>query len=56
MVPVAARDALTAIKAMADQIICLEVPRPFFSVGTYFDDFRQVSDDEVTEALARQGA
>ncbi len=55
MVPVAARDALAAIEAMADQVICLDVPRPFFSVGTYFDDFRQVSDDEVTEALARQG-
>jgi putative phosphoribosyl transferase len=28
-------------------------PEPFFSVGQWYDDFSQTTDEEVREALAR---
>jgi predicted phosphoribosyltransferase len=33
-------------------VVCLRVARDFGSVGQFFRDFGQVSDDEVTALLA----
>ncbi|MEL6878538.1 MAG: phosphoribosyltransferase family protein [Pseudomonadota bacterium] len=52
-VPVAARDALEALKPLCDEVICLHSPRAFQAVGVHYDDFGQTSDEEVI-ALLRQ--
>jgi len=50
-VPVASSQAFTRLKREVDDYICLAQPEPFFSVGEWYDDFRQVSDREVQEIL-----
>jgi predicted phosphoribosyltransferase len=32
---------------LADEVICLETPEPFYGVGAWYDDFSQTSDEEV---------
>lgn len=51
-VPTAAPDSLASLRKEADATICLLQPGYFGSVGQFYDDFRQVSDDEVIAALA----
>ncbi len=53
-VPVAPADTLEQIKAMADAVVCLEVPANFHGVGQFYRDFEQVDDTEVAALLARQ--
>ena len=50
-VPVAPADALVRMGALADEVVCLQSPARFSSVGQWFQDFRQVSDGEVREIL-----
>lgn len=38
----------------ADEVVCAVIPTRFEAVGQVFADFRQVSDDEVRELLARR--
>ena len=51
-VPVAATDSLRDISSYADDVVCLEQHEPFYAIGGYYDDFRQVSDREVQDLLA----
>ncbi|MCW3813865.1 phosphoribosyltransferase family protein [Micromonospora sp. DR5-3] len=50
-VPVGSRDAYEMLAAEADQVVIQETPPDFMAVGAYYDDFHEVSDDEVTETL-----
>ncbi len=50
-VPVAPADALEALRPEVDEIICLDTPDAFFSVGQFYHDFRQVDDAEVIRLL-----
>jgi predicted phosphoribosyltransferase/dienelactone hydrolase len=52
-VPVAPDEALDRLADVADEIVCLRTPRPFFSVGQWYRDFTQTSDAEVTALLLR---
>lgn len=49
---VAPREALGRVREVADDVICLATPAHFFAVGQFFDDFSQVSDDEVVALLS----
>jgi putative phosphoribosyl transferase len=40
------------VQGEEDEVICLETHEPFYSVGTWYEDFRQVEDLEVQRALA----
>ena len=51
-VPVAPPETLQALEQEADEVVCLESPRWFQSVGENYADFHQVSDAEVTSILA----
>ena len=51
-VGVAPPDAVARLRAHADEVVCLHVARDFGSVGQFFRDFGQVTDDEVTALLA----
>ncbi len=50
-VPVASRQAVAALRDVCDEILCVEVPEPFYAVGEWYRDFSQTSDDEVVELL-----
>ncbi len=52
-VPVAPRDALEEIRALADEVVVLEIPAYFFAIGEFYVDFGQTSDEEVADLLAR---
>lgn len=45
--PVAAVDALETISSLVDETVCLSTPEPCRSVGEWYQDFHQVSDEEV---------
>ena len=51
-VPVGAQETLDLLRNEADQVICLAVPDMLFSIGQWYSDFTQVSDDEVRTLLA----
>jgi predicted phosphoribosyltransferase len=51
-VAVAPPDAAARLREHADEVVCLRVASDFGSVGQFFRDFGQVSDDEVTALLA----
>jgi predicted phosphoribosyltransferase len=53
-VPTASPDTCEALGAEADEIICAMTPRPFFSVGHWYDDFTQTTDEEVHRLLAQR--
>jgi putative phosphoribosyl transferase len=50
-VPVGAVDTCRELAKLADEIICLNKPEPFYGVGGWYEDFSQTSDDEVRELL-----
>jgi putative phosphoribosyl transferase len=50
-IPVASKEAYTLIAAEADEVVCLETPSPFHSVGEWYRDFTQTDDDEVRALL-----
>ena len=52
-VPVAPTDSLKELRGEADEIVCLEDYEEFGAIGLFYSDFRQVSDSEVIEMLAR---
>jgi putative phosphoribosyl transferase len=52
-VPVAPTDTLTALREEVDEVICLEDHMSFGAIGFYYADFRQLSDGEVKDIMAR---
>ena len=52
-VPVAPTESLAAMQDEADEVVCLEDHEPFGAIGYFYSDFRQTSDQEVIDALAR---
>ncbi|MGV9401531.1 phosphoribosyltransferase [Streptomyces sp. NPDC003667] len=50
-VPVGAPDSLDALAAEADTIVCPHRPAAFSAVGQFYDDFGQLSDADVLDAL-----
>ena len=55
-VPVGARQAVQALRAVADLVVCLSSPEPFIAVGTAYEDFRQLTDEEVVALLNKFSA
>ncbi|XQM39188.1 putative phosphoribosyltransferase [Cupriavidus sp. H19C3] len=54
-VPVGGTEGLASLRAVADQVVCLNTPPDFGAVGAYYLDFSQTSDDEAL-ALLREAA
>lgn len=50
-VPVSSAEALRRVAAEAEVVICPLVPRSLGGVGTAYQDFHQLEDDEVTALL-----
>ncbi len=49
--PVGPAETLSEIAKQVDKLIVLATPEPFYAVGNHYEDFRQVSDDEVVRYL-----
>jgi putative phosphoribosyl transferase len=52
-VPVAPPDTCAALRERADDVVCLLTPEPFGGVGVWYDNFAQLSDDDVCTLLKR---
>jgi predicted phosphoribosyltransferase len=50
-VPVGPADTLRALRREADEVVCPLVPRDLVAVSRWFEDFHQVTDDEVRELI-----
>lgn len=50
--PVASLEACSSFRNEADEIICPAMPYPFYSVGQFYEDFMQVTDEEAQDLLA----
>jgi len=56
-VPVAPREVLDRLRAEgADEVVCLSTPPRLLAVGGFYDDFSQISDEQVREELAKSGS
>lgn len=49
--PVGAVETCRRLRLQTDELIVLETPEPFFAVGYWYEDFRQVEDDEVKQIM-----
>lgn len=54
--PVGPREACPRLRQEADEVVCLQEERDFFAVGQFYQDFSQVSDEEVIELLGKATA
>jgi putative phosphoribosyl transferase len=54
-VPVAPPPTVESLRHLADEVVVLRSEEPFLAVGQFYDDFRQVSDEEVARILAGSG-
>jgi putative phosphoribosyl transferase len=50
--PVASRDAMAALRRIADECVSVREPEPFYGVGAWYEDFSQTSDADVRQLLA----
>ena len=51
-VPTAASEACAELRTEVDEVVCARTPEPFYAVSLWYDDFTQVSDEEVRDLLA----
>jgi putative phosphoribosyl transferase len=51
--PVAPPSTWAWLRTVVDEIVCLDLPDPFFAVGAFYRDFTQVEDAEVIDLLQR---
>ncbi|GAB1544026.1 phosphoribosyltransferase [Scytonema sp. NUACC21] len=52
-VPVAAPENCDEFKSKVDEIICGVTPNPFYSVGLWYENFPQTTDEEVYDLLEK---
>lgn len=55
-VPVAPAPTCAWMRREVDELICLYAPDDFYAVGQFYQDFSQVSDEEVASLLQRAAA
>jgi putative phosphoribosyl transferase len=50
-VPTGSPISVARLGQIADEVVCVITPSGFSSVGEWYDDFRQISDDDVIDLL-----
>ncbi|MGW7821432.1 phosphoribosyltransferase [Streptomyces puniciscabiei] len=53
-VPVCSPQAAELLRGEADEVLCLQRPTVFLAVGEWYEDFEQLTDDDVLAALHGQ--
>jgi len=51
--PLASPSACENLKKEVDDFVCISMPEQFEAVGLWYQDFKQITDEEVKELLAR---
>jgi putative phosphoribosyl transferase len=51
-VAVAPLATVARLRKEADEIVCLKIPADFYAVGQFFEDFSQVTDEDVVAILS----
>ena len=52
-VPVAAGETCEMFRHEVDEVVCAEMPEPFYAVGAWYENFSQTTDEEVRDLLDR---
>jgi len=52
-VPVGAYDSIEELRGEVDEVVCLSAPEDFGALGHYYEDFCQLSDQDVIDILDR---
>ena|SRR5258708_673143 len=52
-VPVCSKETAVSIQQLVDSTICLKTPEKLDAIGRYYEDFQQVTDEEVLTFLRR---
>lgn len=52
-VPVCAAEMAEVLRSEVDDLVCLRTPLELWAIGYWYEDFEQVSDEEVVELLGR---
>ncbi len=52
-VPVAAKEAVDKLADLVDEVVAVLVPETFYGVGAFYENFHEVSDDEVSFYLEK---
>jgi predicted phosphoribosyltransferase len=52
-VPTASPQACEEMRSEASDVVCAITPEPFYSVGLWYENFSQTTDEEVRDLLAR---
>ena len=52
-VPVAPPDTVRKLRREVDEVVCLQTPEPFYAIGVFYQDFTQMTDEDVVEVLER---
>ena len=52
-VPVGSKDSIKMLEKYADEVVCLEMPLNFFAIGQFYENFVQVSDEQVIKYLSK---
>ncbi len=50
-VPVGPPDTIRELEKLADRVVVLQTPEPFYAIGQFYVDFTQTDDEEVAELL-----
>ena len=50
-VPVAPQSAVAELGSLADELVCVLEPKEFFAIGEWYQDFSQLTDQEVNRLL-----
>jgi putative phosphoribosyl transferase len=52
-VPVAPPDTIERLQPEVDEVFCIATPRLFGAIGSFYEDFQQLTDDQVVDLLRR---
>ena len=55
-IPVGPPETVDELRQEADEVVCLEMPEWLDAIGLWYEEFGQVSDDEVVSLLAESSA
>lgn len=51
--PVASKTSTEILKKLADEVVCLSMPESFSSVSSWYEDFSQITDTEISTILEK---
>lgn len=54
--PVASTASVSKLRPLADEVVCPYVLEEFYAVGEFYENFTQVSDEEVIRYLMKKGS